>query len=515
MQASKQMLETGDFVDIRFQDEPRYKKPVLIYWMQAASVTVFAGGDTSALWAYRLPSTLGAILAVLFTYWTASLLVGRSGAIVAAVLLAASVLLTAEAHIAKTDALLLAAIMGGQYALAALYCGQQGRKPFLIFWIALGIGFLIKGPVAWLPALATLAGLGLWDRGLAWARPLRPLLGIPLVALVVLPWFVAIILQSDGLFIERALFGDMLSKVSSGQESHGAPPGYYLAIIALTFWPGSLFLVPAIAGAWTSRGENAVRFLLCWIVPVWLIFELVPTKLPHYTLPVFPALAILCALAVTRAEALVAEGSAGAHLARGWTRYWVAFWTLLGLILAVAFLAVPSILKPGTFQLPSPLLWSVSLCAVAAALFAAAAYRRGAFRDAVTAAVFGAAGMYLLIFEAAIPAQKTLWVATRLTGVVADSGHDTSRPVLIAGFREPSAVFLLGTETRHGNGDDAARYLAAAPDRLVLVEARQRAAFLAEAAVLGLKPEAGETVRGLNYSRGDPVAVTLYRAGGN
>src|SRR3954470_10505526 len=109
-QATKQMVETGDFVDIRFQDEVRYKKPVGIYWLQTAAVeTAKKLGLPNAevrIWLYRVPSLLGAIGAVLLTYWAALAFVTRRGAILAGLLLCSSVLLGVEARLAKTDAML-------------------------------------------------------------------------------------------------------------------------------------------------------------------------------------------------------------------------------------------------------------------------------------------------------------------------------------------------------------------------------------------------------------------------
>lgn len=509
MQASKQMLEAGEYVDIRFQEEPRYKKPALIYWMQAASVQLFAGGDKTALWAYRLPSVLGAVLAVIFTYLTASVLASRAVAIVAAGVLASSVLLTAEAHIAKTDAMLLAAITAGQYVLAALYRGERQRHLFPLFWIALGAGVMLKGPVALVPAIATVAGLGFWDRTLSWAKPLRPVFGIPLMLAVALPWLMAIIVQSDGHFLQKAVVEDMLNKVGGGVESHGAPPGYYLAILALTFWPGSLFLPVAVAGAWIARAEKPVRFLICWALPVWLMFELIPTKLPHYTLPIFPALAILTAMAVTDAGAIAGQ------FGRRWSQVWGGIWLFIGIVLAVGLLGSSLFLMPSVIlAIPEAAFWSAGLAALAVALISTLAYWRGAIRSALMASVLGAAGVYVLIFVAALPALHPLWVSTRLADAVSEAASDRSAPVFIAGFGEPSAVFLLGTDTRHGSGAEAARYLDAIRDGVALVEARHRAAFFREAEILGLRPEAGATISGLNYSRGDPVAITLYRTAG-
>src|SRR6201987_1677679 len=80
-QATKQMIESGDYVDIRFQDEVRYKKPVGIYWLQAgvgktAGLLGLAQARTTT-WLYRIPSLIGAIAAVLLTYWAALAFVSR------------------------------------------------------------------------------------------------------------------------------------------------------------------------------------------------------------------------------------------------------------------------------------------------------------------------------------------------------------------------------------------------------------------------------------------------------
>src|SRR6204780_1830764 len=110
-QATKQMVETGDFVDIRFQDDVRYKKPVGIYWLQSAVVEIASelGLQRAQLriWLYRVPSLIGAIGAVLLTYWTALAFVTRRGAIFAGLMMASSVLLGVEARLPKTDAMLL------------------------------------------------------------------------------------------------------------------------------------------------------------------------------------------------------------------------------------------------------------------------------------------------------------------------------------------------------------------------------------------------------------------------
>ena len=124
-QATKQMVESGDYVDIRFQDEVRYKKPVGIYWLQAAAVnTAQALGFSNALttiWLYRIPSLIGAIGAVLLTYWTALAFISRRAALLAGLMLACSVMLGVEARLAKTDAMLLLTAVAAMGAMARIY----------------------------------------------------------------------------------------------------------------------------------------------------------------------------------------------------------------------------------------------------------------------------------------------------------------------------------------------------------------------------------------------------------
>ena len=158
-QATKQMVESGDYIDIRFQDEVRYKKPVGIYWLQSGVVKAArALGFEQALttiWLYRVPSLLGAIGAVLLTYWAALAFVSRRAALLAGLMMASCVLLGIERLIAKTDAMLLLTVVAAMGAMARAYLPDQRERlepaaAWLlagIFWSALAVGVLLKGPL--------------------------------------------------------------------------------------------------------------------------------------------------------------------------------------------------------------------------------------------------------------------------------------------------------------------------------------------------------------------------------
>ena len=122
---------------------------------------------------------------------------------------------------------------------------------------------------------------------------LRPLAGFAWLIVLVLPWFIAIVAKSGDSFFMKSVGDDMLSKITSGQEAHGAPPGYYLLLFWVTFWPGCVLAGLAAPMVWKARREAGAQFLLAWLVPSWIVFELVLTKLPHYVLPLYPAIAIL------------------------------------------------------------------------------------------------------------------------------------------------------------------------------------------------------------------------------
>lgn len=505
VQASRQMLETRDLIAIRFQDEARNKKPAGIYWLQAASVALFSDAESNAIWPYRVPSLLAAIAAALMTFGMGARIVGRQAAFVGAGLLAASLGLGIEAHLAKTDAVLLAFITAAQLALARIYLDAKAglRAPLgiaLLFWAALAAGILVKGPVAPLVAALTIIALTISERRTRWLRDLRPVAGIVLLLLIVSPWLIAISTATQGQFLSDSLGQDFLGKLIGAQESHGAPPLYYLALLMISFWPGTLFLGPTIAWAWQQRRADAERFLIAWAVPFWIVLELVPTKLPNYLLPVYPALALMIG------AALVAASEQRLVSWRRLDRIVIALWTLASLGLAVALALVPLRYGPGAL--------GGGAVGVLVVLYFGQRLLRQAWRGFAPALAIRATVMALLVlaigFEFVAPALDALWLSRSAEALIAGAGVAHDLPVAIAGDAEPSLVFLLGTKTKLVSADGAADYLATTPHARALVETRSETAFMAALATHNLKPQALGTVAGLDYSNGHGMRLTLY-----
>ena len=149
LQATRQMLETGDFVRIRFQNAERHNKPAGLYWVQAAFVHALSSSSSTAVWPYRLPSALSALASVLLTFWVGTLLFNRATALLGASILASTFMLVYEAHVATPEALLLVTVLSAQCALAKIYIqARRGDEPALVtvilFWAAIGFGLLVK-----------------------------------------------------------------------------------------------------------------------------------------------------------------------------------------------------------------------------------------------------------------------------------------------------------------------------------------------------------------------------------
>jgi 4-amino-4-deoxy-L-arabinose transferase-like glycosyltransferase len=508
-QATKQMVETGDYVDIRFQSEVRYKKPVGIYWLQAAAVRL---GEKlgvpearSTIWLYRIPSLLGAIGGVLLTYWAALAFVSTRAAALAAVMMAASILLGVEARLAKTDAMQLLVSVAALGAMARIYLSEYRSigegfsrwKLPAIFWTAIAGGILLKGPLILMLVALPMVTLIALDRSASWLRKLKPVPGIVWVIVLVLPWFVAILMRSGDTFLTESLGKDLFAKVASGQESHGAPPGYYFALFWLTFWPAAPLALLAAPAIWGVRREPGTRFLLAWIIPAWIVFEIVITKLPHYVLPLYPAIAILTAGALN-ANVL----SRNRWLVRG-----TSGWFFVPLVLCVAAISIDIYIGRQFDLLP----WPFAVGAMIVGLIAWWLYETdGAERSLMRAAVASiliSGALYGLIF----PRMTSVFPSVTLAQI--QRAAECPDPVAAsAGYQEPSLVFLAGTQTLLSDAADAADFLRQGACRFAFIDTRQERAFARRAEAIGLRYTQSQRIDAFNISGGRPITIVIYRS---
>ena len=541
-QASKQMIETGDVIDIRFQDQPRWKKPAGIYWLQAASASLI-GGAEAPIWAYRLPSVLAAWLTALLALWAARPLIGPRGALLAGAMTATTLLLAAEGNIAKTDAALAASAAGALGGLAHIFLGRGGWGPALVFWFSIAASILLKGPIV--PAIAAFALAALaWRRETRTRfRKLHVLPGLAVAAILTAPWLMAIWQISDGAFFAESLGKDMGSKMVAGQEKHWGPPGLYLGLVWLTFWPWAA-LIPLAAGwTWAQRRTSWGLFLLAWIIPFWLILEAVPTKLPHYVLPLYPALAILAAgwllgaLAQTTDQALSTaltsssqrRGSPGSDqipAATGTTQppqvpyirpslRWIAAiltaappvilaLALLAGAVFIAWTANSQSIRPLENTTPPWIATFLALLAAAAAVLAARALLSTRLLAYGAGAMLSAILVYTSLLQFGLPRLGFVFPSPAMAQTIAQYRPCASGPAFSVGYHEPSLVFLTETGIRMADPSGAVQALATDPGAMILITARWEK-------ILGDLPPSvrRETFRYFNYNRGKSEFATL------
>lgn len=512
-QATKQMVETGNYLDIRFQNEARHKKPIGIYWIQSAAVALSGEGAEAPLWVYRAPSFLAAVASVLAAIWIARAFLSPAGSLLVGVLMASTVLLGVEARLAKTDAVLLATILLSMGVLARVWrrrprigvlpeeIGRESRVLPVLFWAALAAGTLVKGPVAPMILALTAAALVIVGRELRWLGALKPVRGLILFVILVAPWFVAIGIATKGAFFTEAIGNDLLGKVAEGKENHGAPPLTHLALMLATTWPLAPFAVLAVPAVWRLRRVPAVVFALCWLLPSWLVFELVPTKLPHYVLPLVPAIA-LAVVAVFVDEAAVPgrilRRVAAVHLG----------------LLPVALAAAAVILPWSLGDIPSFLGVPVVVAGAIIGVVAAGMLWRGTGAGVVRPMLVGvlsalviSAGTWLWV----MPGLRMIWMSPRLVAAVEAARPCPGGGFASVGFTEPSLVFLAGTGTRLASAEEAAALLAHDACAVVAIESRQAEAFAA--ATAGFPVPIAEVGReqGFNINGGRRLDIGLYR----
>ena len=524
-QASKQMVESGDFVDIRFQEKPRYKKPAGTYWLQALSVSLFSAEKLNEIWPYRIPSLFAAIIAVIGTYFLAKIFLPPSGAVIAGIILSSAPLMIGEAHMAKSDALLVASVVIAQFGLIRTYRNHLSWLNWLCLWGGIGLGVMIKGPVTPLVIFLTVLVVSIIDREIKWLLKLRPLSGFSLVACICLPWIISIQVQSSGEFLQSSLGQDLLPKLLSGVESHGLPPGYYLLLALITLWPSSLFIYPALKFAINSRKTNTIKFLFAWVIPTWVMLEIIPTKLPHYVLPLYPAIAIIISYWMTNVAK--EEGNKSTFSLNTIEVAIIGvIWFVVGLsfLLVSNFLQQTKLLTPELIATPELIfeklneidllvlnfaaiinsLMFVFLLIVGYALFL---FQKYVLSLSVSVALVGL--FFIPVLQWSIPDLKWLFPSKQVAQIIEEHNRD-KYPLVAIGYHEPSLVFHNGSSTALVNPEEGVKALLNNPYSYALVTRGNLDEFLDRLSNKNVSIEKIGEINSFNYSKGRAISLLIF-----
>ncbi|MCS6866918.1 MAG: glycosyltransferase family 39 protein [Gemmataceae bacterium] len=301
-QAAREMYENETWIIPTFNYQLRTAKPVMLYWLQRVSYSLFGMNE----WAARWPSVLAAWLTVLGVYELARRMFDRATGLLAGIVLASACEFCLLAHAATPDAtLLLFTVL--TYCLFWMGHENGSRRWWIPTAAACGLAMLTKGPVGVaLPGLVVLLYFA-WNRelGRLWDR--RLVVAVLVFVLVAGPWYTLVAVETRGEWV-RVFFGrENLQRFSTPMENHSGPFFYHAVALLILFTPWSVFLPAALwygaqgsrsATGWpadTTTYARPYRFLVVWFVAYLVFFSMAATKLPNYMLPAYPAIAILTA----------------------------------------------------------------------------------------------------------------------------------------------------------------------------------------------------------------------------
>jgi 4-amino-4-deoxy-L-arabinose transferase-like glycosyltransferase len=260
----------------------------------------------------------------------------------------------------------------------------------------------------------------------------------------------------------------------------------------LILWPASLLLPSALEFAWRKRHEPSVKFCIASVLPGWILFELAPTKLPHYVLPLVPMLVLLMAASPLRSRISARIGAA------------LFLFASLAMVAGVAYALAR--LGGGIDWVAALAIVALFACAIAATISG----WRASERSALAAALCGALAT-VLIFGVTLPRLDRLWVAQRAARV-AQAHSSPGSSTLVVRYHEPSLVFLLGTNTRLVDANGAAAALKAESTAAAIVASPSAAEFVQAARTHSLELERVAAIDGIDPVHGKPIQLGVWRA---
>ncbi len=528
-------LHSGGLTIPRVQDRDRLSKPPLIYWLQAAGAAAFTGGDPGrdAIWMYRVPSLVAAMLTVLATWRIGVSMFDPRAAWLGAAMLGVSPVFVWEAHQARADHVMVACTTLAMWGLWRVWrrCGtptipgtsslRHSVTPSLLIWLPLALGILTKGPITPLVVGLTAIALSLVSRRWRWLGCTRPLIGMLIVGVIVAPWLFAV---ARHVGLERywsVVYEEVFVRAGAAKEGHWGPPGYHVVLLVVLFWPGSLLTGLAVARAFRrgfrveDRGQTPSRsplrrmcrtivkarparpaecFLLAWIIPAWIVFELSFTKLPHYTMPLYPAIALLTGRAV------LAAASGSLVLPRSQrlgTALWLGLSALVAIGIPVGLFMLGVRHSAWIYLLGVP--WVASVLAFA--YFARRAFAPERVLATQLACVFLAVAFWAFTLHAMLPGTKRLFLTELLAERIAEIDPEGNRPVAAVGYHEDSLVFRTRAAVLLIDEQQQGEFWRAHPDGLLIVPKER---ILRSHSVLA-------EVEGFNYSKGRRQALAVVR----
>lgn len=459
-EATRQMFLRDDFVTPYLNGVPRFEKPILFYWTQAATYSVFGANELAA----RLPSALAGLGVILVLYLIGVEVASRRAALVSALVMATMYRFVTYARIGLTDVPVMFFITAAVYGF--LLAVRRSSAAWAYFaWACVGLAMLTKGPVGIVP-VAIWATYATFSRDWSLVTRVKPIVGTILAVVIALPWYVLMVLQHGRAFTDLAFGYEILARVLS-EESFERPHGffYYFKV-----WPGdaapwsALFVAGIGWMAWRWRRlqpatRQAVVFATAWFISVFLGFSLSSSKVTHYVLPAYPAAALLIGIFVDR----LADTREDAV----WWRVPMALIGAVVIVAAVVSALFLEVLDPGDTLVQ----WLVPGALAAGAVVIAAATWKRRLVPAVYGLSVMLAALFALLGGLVVPrVVDPLKPLPLLARQAADLSAGDASIGLYGQYGSASVMYYSRRHVIRLEGDDATvRFLSADPARVCVM----------------------------------------------
>lgn len=490
--ATKTMLETKDFIDIKMQEETRYKKPIGIYWAQVFSNYIFGDSPYDKIWVYRIPSLLGIVLSLLLIYKFLKSIYSREVALLSILFILTSFLTISEIHQAKTDGMLFLFItLCNLLVLKAIFDGHLSNHFKLLYWVSMAIGILVKGPIILIFTILPLLALSIIQKrnffNFIWTK-----YGFFIFFLISVPWFVLISIKSNGLFWHESVINDLFNKVRSGQESHGFVPGYYTLLIFLFFWPGSIFIPSFFINLKIKFKEYFIKnnlncFLILYFLLPFVLYEVIPTKLPHYVFPSYVALSIL-----------ISKEIISSNFKSSLLKY--AFLPTVIFPLTIMSIIAFAIYEYSSFDTFFFLIILTFLSFLFLLIFF---LKKKKIKNILYVASFHQVFIYLVAIYYLVPQLNSFWIANNINKII-DNYRTAADEIIHFGFNEPSLIFLTSHKAKK-------RIITKFDENkkiLFFLEAEFESSIIQDEKFA--KYKLVDQIKGFNYSQGKIKLIKVY-----
>jgi 4-amino-4-deoxy-L-arabinose transferase-like glycosyltransferase len=464
-QIARNMLQSGDWVTARLDGVAYLEKSPLKYWMIAVSFMIFGVHD----WAARIPLALSTVLLCWVTARFGAWAFGKRTAMYAGLIMATSIGLFLFTRILIPDVILTLTITLALWGMLRAI-DEEERHPTrwaLVMWASMAAGVLLKGLIAVLfPVGAGIVYLGLTGQffaGKTW-RALRPLSGMALFLLIAAPWHVLATLKNPPYFdftmhSERGSYHGFFwfyfinehllrfLNLRYPRDYNTVPRVWFWLFHLVWFFPWSLYFPAAwkLSYRGADRASQVRLLALCWSGFVLLFFTFSTTQ-EYYSMPCYPALALMLASAVAGKDSLLRYGTIATAVVASFAGAAAA-----GILWMVRGMATPGDIASALSQNPD--IYTLSLGHLMDLTLSAFAYLRLPLALAGAAFAIGAAGAWRSVFKrniastrppvAALTVMLVLFFHAARLALVTFDPYMSSRPLAEALLAAPSGTLIV------------------------------------------------------------------------